>query len=311
MSLHSIITEIKNNPKFDKKILQNVKLPSTQDDDSDSDEVEDKPPNKKQYKMQDKNENNDKKLEQKLEQDKTDDDIPFIPFWSENPNILTDFRYILEFFPTEVMTYEQKLNAVTRTILILTLLGFIYSKSVRLLFISVITIFALFLMHHYHKKEKAKHDNKKAKEEVTEGFENPAIDVLNNKNIAMNPAMFVPPSSQNPLSNVLMSEYEYNPNRKPAPPAFNSAINDDILAQTKNMINEVHPDQPDITDRLFKDLGEEMQFEQSMRQFHSNPSTTIPNDQGAFAEFCYGSMISCKEGNLFACARNKSNYTNY
>jgi hypothetical protein len=38
---------------------------------------------------------------------------------------------------------------------------------------------------------------------------------------------------------------------------------------------------------------------------------TIPNDQGAFAEFCYGSMISCKEGNNFACARNMSHYTNY
>jgi hypothetical protein len=47
-----------------------------------------------------------------------------------------------------------------------------------------------------------------------------------------------------------------------------------------------------------------MSFEQSMRQFYSTPSTQNPDDQQAFAEFCYGSMISCAEGNKFACARN-------
>ena len=53
-----------------------------------------------------------------------------------------------------------------------------------------------------------------------------------------------------------------------------------------------------------------MHFEQSLRQFTSNPGSTIPNDQGAFADFCYGSMVSCKEGNQFACARNLSRHIN-
>ena len=64
-------------------------------------------------------------------------------------------------------------------------------------------------------------------------------------------------------------------------------------------------------DKLFKDLGEQYTFEQSLRQFHSNPNTRIPNDQKSFAEFCYGNMVSCKEGNLFACARNKMNHNLY
>ena len=49
-----------------------------------------------------------------------------------------------------------------------------------------------------------------------------------------------------------------------------------------------------------------MEFEQSLRPFYSNPSTTIPNDQGSFADFCYGSMVSCKEGNPYACYRNST-----
>ena len=34
----------------------------------------------------------------------------------------------------------------------------------------------------------------------------------------------------------------------------------------------------------------------SMRQWYPTANTNIPNDQKAFAEFCYGGMKSCKEG---------------
>jgi hypothetical protein len=41
-----------------------------------------------------------------------------------------------------------------------------------------------------------------------------------------------------------------------------------------------------------------------------NANSTIPNDQGVFAEFCYGSMNSCKSGNIFACAKQTSTQQN-
>ena len=88
-------------------------------------------------------------------------------------------------------------------------------------------------------------------------------------------------------------------------------VEKEINDSTKEMIKKINPSNPDIDKRLFKDLGDQYVFEQSLRPFHSNPSTTIPNDQEAFSEFCYGSMISCKEGNDFACARNLSRYNNY
>ena len=100
-------------------------------------------------------------------------------------------------------------------------------------------------------------------------------------------------------------------NKKPAAPSFNTNVNNDILIQSKQLVSEANPDQPDISDKLFKDLGDQFVFEQSLMPFNSTPNTTIPNDQQAFAEFCYGSMISCKEGNQFACARNLARYNNY
>lgn len=230
-----------------------------------------------------------------------------IPFWSENPNILFQREYILEFFPIETMTYTQKLNAISRSIIVLCIVGYIFTKNFRLVVISGMTLLSIFLLYYFKEKEKEK-SNKKSEDK--ENFENPATIILKDKNISTE-NVFENPNSSNPFGNVLIPDYEYNPNKKPAPPSFNANINDDILKQAKQLVSELNPDQPDISDKLFRDLGEQYVFEQSLRQFTSNPSTTIPNDQTGFAEFAYGSMVSCKEGNLFACARNLPKYNNY
>ena len=160
------------------------------------------------------------------------------------------------------------------------------------------------MLYHYNQNENEKKAN--------ENFENQSNVILDRYNFTEKDKakVFQEPESTNPFGNVLIPDYEYNPNKKPAPPSFNANINEDILNKTKQMVIEANPGQPDIADKLFHDLGEQLVFEQSMRPFYSNPSTTIPNDQTSFAEFCYGSMVSCKEGNKFACARNLGRHTN-
>ena len=234
-----------------------------------------------------------------------------VPFWTENPNVLFQQNYFFEFFPTENMSYSQKLNAVSRMVIFLTIISFMFTKSKQLLVISAITLFFIFVLFYYKEQEKLKLENKKMDlDKNIENFDNIAIDTLKQNNVSMSGDVFEPPSSLNPFSNVLISDYDYNVNKKPAAPAFNTNVNNDILNQAKQFVREANPDQPDISDKLFKDLGEQYVFEQSLRPFHSNPSTTIPNDQQGFAEFCYGSMVSCKEGNMFACARNLARHTN-
>ena len=252
----------------------------------------------------------DNKKDVKIEDSELDNE-PIIPFWINNPNILFQQQYIFEFFPVDSMTYEQKLNTVTRTVIILTIIGFLFTRSIRLLLISFVTIGAIYLIYYYHELEKNKFLSKKKITSIKEGFDGPAKDFYQKNNIPIPNNLFQNPDSNNPFSNVLMTDYDYNPNKKPAPPSFNKNINDEILNQAKKTVMESNPDQPDIADKLFKDLGEQFVFEQSLHQFYSNPGTTIPNDQGAFADFCYGSMISCKEGNAFACARNMAPRNNY
>jgi hypothetical protein len=229
-----------------------------------------------------------------------------VPFWSDNPNIFFQSQYIMEFFPIESMSYNQKLNAISRTVIFLTIISFAYTRSFRILIIGAITLGAIYLLHYYHNKELDKTSGIKKK---AEGFENPALEVL--KDYDTNPnTTFDRPSSTNPFSNVLIPDYEFNPQKKPAPAAFNQNVNNSILEKAKQLVIDQNPGQPDIADKLFTDLGEQFVFEQSLQPFYSNSATTIPNDQAGFADFCYGSMVSCKEGNLFACARNLDRHTN-
>jgi hypothetical protein len=235
----------------------------------------------------------------------------YIEFWSNNPNVLFDSKYILEFFPVEPMSLNQKLNAITRLIIILFIVSFIITNRTSILISLVITLVAIFVFHYYGEQNNKRKESKKLSLENMENYDSPATAYLNSQGKTLSPEVFDEPSSSNPFSNVLITDYDYNPNKKPAPPAFNNNTNDDILAQAKKLVVEANPDQPDISDKLFKDLGDQFMFEQSLMPFNSNPNTTIPNDQQAFAEFCYGSMISCKEGNQFACARNLARYNNY
>lgn len=225
-------------------------------------------------------------------------------FWSDDPNVILQKEYVFELFPSESMSYEQKLNAVSRLVILITIVTFILTHSFRILIISAITLFSIFILYFYQEKEKSKLAKKK------EGFKDAGIEYLSQNDIPISPDTFTPPNSTNPFGNVLVPDYTYNTNKKPAPPAYNTAVNQDILSQAKQLVVDLNPDQPDIADKLFKDLGDQYMFEQSMQPFNSNSSTTIPNDQGAFADFCYGSMVSCKEGNLFACARNLSRHIN-
>jgi hypothetical protein len=230
-----------------------------------------------------------------------------VEFWVNNPNVLFQKEYIFEFYPTETMSYNQKLNTITRVIIILAILLFLVTRNFWVIIVSAITIFSIYL---YYKKD---FNEKHILEEETEGYENPAQVFLkeNGKPVPPNVDLFQTPDSKNPFSNILIPDYEYNPEKKNAPPCYNGTVNTVILEQAKNLVKEQNKGQPNIANKLFENLNEELNFEQSLRPFHSTANTTIPNDQTGFLDFCYGNAISCKEGNLFACARNTSHYTLY
>lgn len=245
-----------------------------------------------------------------------------ILFWSQDPNVLFQPAHILEFFPTDTMSYNQKLNAISRTVIVLTLISFLYTRSLRLLGIAAITMLAIYLLYFSHHQLPAKEafDMGAVSSALSTSSAAPVFTgagrmtsdpnhppLGDNYTRPVNPALhvgFLPSTSENPVGNVLITDYEFDPTRPPALPAYDKSVSTTIMEKTKEMIAKNHPGQPDIVDKLFGDLGDEFNFEQSMRPFYATANTMIPNDQASFAEFCYGNMVSCKEGDQFACARN-------
>ena len=243
-----------------------------------------------------------------------------IPFWANDPNILLNQKYVFEFFPVEGLTFTQKLNAITRLVIVMTLFAFIYTKNMRIVAIGAMSVLAIFLLHFAYRKQEGLGGGYMTPDPSLPQM-GPQMDHLIPLNImsgeqelTMTPAQFSKtfdkPTPENPLSNVLPPDYLYDVHKKPAPPAFTEKGSDTILENAKKMVVEQNPGQPDIAEKLFGDLGDEFNFEQSLQPFYSNANTTIPNDQGAFAQFCYGDMISAKEGNMLALGRNSTQWIN-
>lgn len=210
-------------------------------------------------------------------------------FWITDPSILINEKNILKFWPTDDMSRNEKLNSISRLVIILTIIGTLITQSFRMIITGIITLAVIVLFYFIQKKDKT---NK-------EGFA--SSNFINNN--------YQEPKTSNPLMNVALTDYKEDPKRKPAAPSFNPVVEENINEKTKDFVvsqfnNSTECEDQYIKSRLFQDLGDNFVFNQSMRNFYSTPNTTIPNDQKGFADFCYGDMKSCKEGDPIACSRS-------
>ena len=222
-------------------------------------------------------------------------------FWINDPTILFQKDKIANIWPLQGMTTDEKLNAITRLVIILTILGFLLTKTIKILITGIVTLVAIVILY---KAEILNSNKNKISANTKEAFTNPDVYKMLKKN-------FTEPSDKNPAMNVLLTEINDNPNRKSAAPAFNPIVKKEINDKTQEFVADNFGD-PKIADKLFKDLGDSFTFDQSMLTWYATANTRVPNDQNAFAEYCYGDMVSCKEGNEFACAQGMTpRWTNY
>ena len=214
-------------------------------------------------------------------------------FWVNDPAVLVSKGEITQIWPAGNMSPDEKLNAITRLVIVLTVLGYLLTRTARIVVTGIVTIAAIIILR---KTQRVKEVREAAKKANKEGFVSPQV-------YAMTKDLYTPPSNKNPIMNVLPPERKYNVNRKPAAPSFNPAVVKDIDKSTQDFVLSNLGD-PRLRKKLFQDLGDAFTFDQSMRSWYATANTQIPNDQSAFAEYCYGDMISCKEGDPLACERN-------
>lgn len=184
--------------------------------------------------------------------------------WVNKPSILLNEKYIYELYPQSFMSKNRKINAISRLIIMLTLISYLATMKLSYLLSGIISLGLIYIIS-FKKKEGFKLKDKVKKTE-----------------------------NDNPLNNAMIGE---DSKRLPADNAFGENNVERINNSVKAMIQEQNSSINNIDDKLFRDLGENLEFDRSMRQFYSTANTTTPNDQKSFADFCYGDMISAKEGN--------------
>ena len=241
-------------------------------------------------------------------------------FWTNNPYILFDKEHAQQIIPTSDMSYSRKLNALTRLTIILTALGFLFLQNSNVVVAGAMTIVGIILLQLiYQKTGRKMFDMGQSSSSEEEGFR--TIDGAEKKkkreDTELGPSEvkkmlkreFSETTAKNPMANVLLTDISDSPNKKPAPPAFHKDVYEDINESTKDMVQNMNKDMPDLKQKIFGSLGENYNLDVSLRQFNSMPNTRVVNDQGAFAQFLYGNMPSCKEGNEIQCMKNNERYT--
>lgn len=213
--------------------------------------------------------------------------------WINDPSVLFKQNQINKLWPKEGMSRNEKINSITRLVIILTILGYFVTYSLNFFITGAITLAVIVLL--YYAKNMKSH-NKKPK--VKEAFTNPTV----YNSVKSN---FTNPTDKNPLMNVLLPEIKNDPKRKMAAPAYNRAVEKQINDDTENFVISNLNNDEKLKKKLFSTLGDSFEFEDfAQHNFYATPNTTIPNDQHGFAEFCYGGMVSGKEGNDFALIAN-------
>ena len=256
--------------------------------------------------------------------------------WVEDPFILLDKNHIHELWPKDGTSAEAKLNAGSRMVIILSILGYLVTMNITFFIIGFITLAVIGGLYTVNAASSNIGDSTDSASSKKEGFiqssrsmerraefENPQPREsygYERQNVPIS-GDFVSPTATNPLMNVLLPEIQDSPNRSGAMPAFNPQVETNINETAKQYISSNfdaskrdvigsegsnESENRDIYNKLFSNLGDNFEFDQSMRSFYATANTRVNNDQRAFAEFCYGDMVSCKEGDEFACGRNNT-----
>jgi hypothetical protein len=218
------------------------------------------------------------------------------------------------------MCYEQKLNSITRLVILITILGYILTMSERILLVGGLTLAVIFVLFNMRKQ-------KITKEMLNEGFKIQGNEVTGmfDKNQAsyVNPVTldsvlkseFKEGTKKNPFSNVLLTQISDDPERKSAPPSFNVDVDEDITKNVKRSVQMMNPTIKNTNKQLFGDLYQEFELDQSNRVFFSTANTRVqPGDQASFGQYLYGTMPSAKESTpdgAFARVQDNYRYTLY
>ena len=226
------------------------------------------------------------------------------PFWSNDPSILFNKENILQLWPLQQMTFEAKMNAISRLVIFLTLLGFLFTRNWNLIIIGIITLAIIFTIYKFRKQSivssLVKKEGFSVNPSITDPSFAPKLSATTTNPVTLETLLrndFHPTTKKNPFGNVLLTDIMDTPNRPAAAPSFNPDVYDEIDSAVKKQTQMLNPGIINSNKQLYGDLYDNYVQDNSMMQFYSTANTRVCNDQGAYSQYLYGAMYSGKESN--------------
>lgn len=171
--------------------------------------------------------------------------------WFSKPKELFKSDKILEFWPSSNQTPGDRINATTRFVLYLSSVIYLLKRDIRVFLLAIMLIGVLYVLY-------------------TSG--NIVIG-----SVSVN-ASCQRPTIDNPMANVLITDYSDRPNRPPACDYHS------VASEVTSLLDDTMPYDSGRSRTPLPSIQQRM----AARQFNSTAVTQIPGDQTTFAEFCYG-----------------------
>ena len=162
---------------------------------------------------------------------------------------------LLEFWPTSFQSAKDRVAATTRFVVYAMSVLYLIKRDARILALGILVLAVLYFLY--------------TNNQIPDGQVRPTQSEGRAPYWARDSVTM--PTIDNPMGNVLMTDYVDNPDRPPA--AWGASVE----KETNAVWDFIHP---------FENKKE------AQRNFYTPPSTTIPNDQNAFAEGAYGAKFS-------------------
>jgi hypothetical protein len=186
--------------------------------------------------------------------------------WFDDPKQLIDAEQVSQFWPTNDQTPEDRVNAASRFIIYVSCILYLIRRDPRVFVLGATVIGVIYVLY----KSRM----------VKEGY-----------GVATVGGACQIPTMDNPMGNVLITDYTDAPNRLEA--CYYSSVKPFISSYNSDRIPYDSGRSRTAMPKYLRNAAE--------RQFVSNPVTKIPGDQTGFAEWLYGPKNSpmCKSDTRF------------
>lgn len=228
-------------------------------------------------------------------------------YWFQDlGNTIFNLDKFLKIFPSNNMTYPEKINSLVRLSIYMGLILGLFYKNYLFLYIPIIVMVLTYLLYIFRIDQLESLNAKQGPNSSLNSINQKNLDDLKKHNMAttysygrgnnnnsenfkdiLNIKTCSKPNTLNPFMNPLVFD-----NR------LRDAACDSIKEENQLQIEK------EYNKYCIKDVSDIFNHNSGRRQFYTVASTTYPNNQGGFANWLYKTPPTCKEGNGAQCIAN-------